>query len=243
MKKIKNKFWTFFFAIIPGCGHMYLGYMKRGVQFMTMFAAFAFLGGFTMVGPFGSSTNGIIGVFFLIFLPVIWFYQMFDSMHTVSQMRRLEIEFPEDDGFFIPGVSNISNISNLDSLNFFKKPQVVKAIAVILICVGGYVLFANMSESIYGLVYASAKSTRIKNMYAETYNTIMRYTPSVVISLVLIFAGIKLLKGNQKKQHNKYPDYNEYNADKYISEISEITEITDITKTTKTNDKENNGGE
>ena len=207
----KNKFLTFCFAVIPGCGHMYLGYMKRGLQFMMMFAIFA-LFGFFSINELRSET---ISIFFIVLLPIIWFYQMFDSMHTISQMRRLEIVYPEDDGFFIPG---FSKISNLDSLVFFKKPKVIKAIAAVLICIGAYVLFMNMSQGIYQMIYDSTSNLKIRDIYSNTYSTIMRYVPPVLISLGLIIVGIRLLKGNKK---------NRYNADTYISDVNKITE-TDI---------------
>jgi len=207
----KNKFLTFCFAVIPGCGHMYLGYMKRGLQFMMMFAIFA-LFGFFSINELRSET---ISIFFIVLLPIIWFYQMFDSMHTISQMRRLEIVYPEDDGFFIPG---FSKISNLDSLVFFKKPKVIKTIAAVLICIGAYVLFMNMSQGIYQMIYDSTSNLKIRDIYSNTYSTIMRYVPPVLISLGLIIVGIRLLKGNKK---------NRYNADTYISDVNKITE-TDI---------------
>ena len=33
----KNKFLTFCFALIPGVGQLYQGYMKRGVSLMILF--------------------------------------------------------------------------------------------------------------------------------------------------------------------------------------------------------------
>jgi len=196
MKKIKNKFLTLFFAAIPGCGHMYLGYMKKGVQFMLMFAIFAFLGWVAAV----NIVSQTLLLFFVIILPIIWFYQMFDAMHTISQMRLLEITFPEDDGFFVPG---FSNITNLDSLDFFKKPGVVKSIAIVLLCVGVYVFFMNMAEVIFNALRYNTASGRLKEFYRDTYYAITRYTPSVIISVLLIFGGIKLLWGNRKNKGKK----------------------------------------
>ena len=207
----KNKFLTFLFSIIPGCGHMYLGYMKRGAEFMAMFAATIYFS-IIMIG-FSYRSNGIemIGVFFFILMPIIWLYQMFDSMHTISQMRRLEIEVPEDDGFFIPG---FSNVSNPESLNFFKKRKVVKVIAGILICVGGYLLIANISDGIYRMLYHNSDDYW-RRIFSSAYDTIRNYVPAVIISVVLMFAGVKLLAGSKKenKTNNNNAGENEKIAD------------------------------
>jgi len=193
----KNRFLTFMFSIIPGCGHMYLGYMKRGVEFMAMFAASAYF-----AAMFINFYRGfeMLGATFMVFLPIIWLYQMFDSTHTISQMKRLEIEFPEDDGFFIPGVSNITN---LDALKIFKRPNVIKTIAIIIICVGAYMLFMNTSNGLFQILLESVRNNyRKQEMYRETYNTIMRYIPPVIISILLIFGGIKLLKDNKNNKND-----------------------------------------
>ncbi|MCL2775891.1 MAG: hypothetical protein FWD71_21480 [Oscillospiraceae bacterium] len=196
----KNRFLTVIFSIIPGCGHMYLGYLKKGLEFMTMFMFFAFLGWFFAGALYYGYGTSAIGVFFLLFLPIIWFYQMFDAMYSISQMRRLEIEIPEDDGFFVPG---FSNISNTDSLNFFRKPKIVKTIAVILVCIGGYVLFMNISEGIYNMLYNSTyANSHNQILYRTTHDVITRYVPAAAISIGLIIGGIRLLRGNKKKNND-----------------------------------------
>ena len=157
---------------------MYLGYMKRGAQFMLMFAASAYLGFVLMSGR----AFGVLGAFFFVLLPVIWLYQIFDSMHTITQLRKLEIEFPEDDSFFIPG---FTNVTNLNALSVFKKRKVTKGLAVVLVGMGVYSLFTNILNGVFNLSGASW----------HIYNTIMSYVPAVIISLVLIFVGVKLLVG------------------------------------------------
>lgn len=173
---------------------MYLGYMKRGAEFMIMFAASVYFAAVTISSYSYYYNQGYWGIIFLILLPIIWLYQMFDSMHAISQLKRLQIEFPEDDGFFIPGVSDITN---LNALNFFKKRKVTKTIAGILLGIGIYFLLANSAEGIYRLLYNITEEYQ-REQYAETYHLIMSYVPPVIISLILIFAGIKLLLGSKK---------------------------------------------
>ncbi|MCL2096314.1 MAG: hypothetical protein FWH10_05340 [Oscillospiraceae bacterium] len=203
MHKNKNRFLTFIFALIPGCGHMYLGYMKRGLQFMAMFAIDLYLS--IMFAGFFGIVMEFLSIPFLILLPVIWLYQMFDAMHSVSHMRGLGIAYPVDDGFFIPGFTNSLNPS---AFNAFKKRGAVKAIAVILICVGVYVLYSNILNGVFRILD--------NHQYWLVFNTIRNYTPPIVISLALIFAGIKLLagkKGGDENNNNNDEDNNRNGGD------------------------------
>jgi hypothetical protein len=68
MKK-KSKFLTFIFSMMPGAGHMYLGFMKQGVSIMTLFFATAFFG-------MSLSAEAVLLIF-----PVIWFYSFFDALN------------------------------------------------------------------------------------------------------------------------------------------------------------------
>ena len=59
-------------SIIPGAGHMYLGYQNKGLALMGTFFFSVFF-----MGWLGISI-------FLFTLPLIWFYSFFDCMHTVD---------------------------------------------------------------------------------------------------------------------------------------------------------------
>lgn len=59
-------------SIVPGAGHMYLGLQNRGLQLMTIFFFSAFLMGWLQMSLF----------FFV--LPIIWFYSIFDALHSVE---------------------------------------------------------------------------------------------------------------------------------------------------------------
>lgn len=81
----KNKFLTVIFSIFPGAGQMYLGYIKRGVSLMLIFASIAMLA-------------GLLGVSFLMFfLPVIWFFAFFDTLNLINTTY---IPMPMDDYLF-----------------------------------------------------------------------------------------------------------------------------------------------
>lgn len=59
-------------SIIPGAGHMYLGYQNKGLALMGTFFFSVFF-----MGWLGISI-------FLFTLPLIWFYSFFDCMHTLD---------------------------------------------------------------------------------------------------------------------------------------------------------------
>ena len=184
----KNRFLTFLFALIPGCGFMYLGYMKKGAEYMIMFAsAFYFAIAFAVFLQVHA-----VGAIFGIAVPIIWFYQMFDSMHAISQMKRFEIEVPKDEGFFI------QNITSPKLLNLFKSRKAVRTIAAVLICIGVYAVIANIM-GVMANVIRDYWSIRWDNNFLFIYNKIRYSLPTVIISLLLIFAGIKVLKKDSKK--------------------------------------------
>jgi hypothetical protein len=174
--------------MIPGCGHMYLGYMKRGAQFMAMFAASLYSAFLFMDFLRGL---GVVGAIFIILLPIIWFYQMFDAMHTIAQLRRYQIEYPEDDGFFIPGVENVSN---LEAFGVFKKRRIKKAAAAIFIGAGGYVLLSGISNIILRILRSYIWSG---DRFWSIYHSVTDFIPPFIISLILIFAGLKLWIGKK----------------------------------------------
>jgi hypothetical protein len=70
--KRKSKFLTFILSFFPGVGHMYLGYMKLGVQIMAIFLGSIFL------------TDWLRLSLLWVVVPIIWFYSMFDSLAKQS---------------------------------------------------------------------------------------------------------------------------------------------------------------
>lgn len=129
MKKQKSKFFTFVFSLIPGAGHMYMGFMRTGLSIM---------GAFWLI----IAVSAIIGLGELMFLlPLLWFYSFFDSMNKSG--APLEEFAAEEDRWLFPG-----NAGN--SLpGFLQKYRGV--CGIILILFGLYILTNNF---IYRLDYA-----------------------------------------------------------------------------------------
>lgn len=84
--KMNKKTLTLALSIIPGAGHMYLGYQSKGLIIMGAF----FFSIFFM---------GWLGISLLLFLlPLIWFYSFFDAMHLVDGSEEIinrELELPK----------------------------------------------------------------------------------------------------------------------------------------------------
>lgn len=59
-------------SVIPGVGHMYLGYQRLGLEYMTLFFFCFFFIDWLRIG------------FFMFIVPVIWFYALFDALHRTS---------------------------------------------------------------------------------------------------------------------------------------------------------------
>ncbi|MCF6464888.1 hypothetical protein [Clostridium sp. Cult2] len=83
IKESNKKTITMALSIIPGAGHMYLGYQKKGLAIMGAFFFTIFF-----MGWLGLSL-------FLFVLPLIWFYSFFDALHSFNEndAKKEEITF------------------------------------------------------------------------------------------------------------------------------------------------------
>lgn len=90
-----STFWSTVFSFIPGGGHMYLGVMKRGLQFML-----AFFGIIALANFFYSAD------FLIFFSTVVWFYSFFDCYHTRKKLENGEKV--DEDLIFPMDIKNIN---------------------------------------------------------------------------------------------------------------------------------------
>mgnify|MGYP001326762376 FL=1 len=90
-----STFWSIVFSFIPGGGHMYIGLMKRGLQFMLLF-----------FGILSISSLFYSADFLFFFATVVWFYSFFDCFHMRRKLERNEIV--DEDLFFSVDVKNIN---------------------------------------------------------------------------------------------------------------------------------------
>jgi hypothetical protein len=75
-----NRFWAFVFSLIPGAGHMYLGFMEQGLFMMVIF-----------FGIIAVSSMMLYSSLFPVFLLVVWFYSFFDTYHLKKKIDNNEV--------------------------------------------------------------------------------------------------------------------------------------------------------
>lgn len=78
-RKKLSAFWSTVFSFIPGGGHMYLGLMRRGLQFMLAFF------GIIALSSFFYSAD-----FLIFFATIVWFYSFFDCYHMRKKLENGE---------------------------------------------------------------------------------------------------------------------------------------------------------
>lgn len=144
-----------FFSLVPGAGHMYLGLIKQGIQLMLLFFSIIFIGASFQLD------------FLLIFLPIVWFYSIFDV-----RLKSLQENIPKDDNLPI-----FSNVRSFDDL--MKNNLMDKYIAYLLILMGILSVVNNI------LIPLASRYIDYE---------IIRYTKSCIISFILIATGCLLLR-------------------------------------------------
>lgn len=144
-QKFNRKTVTLALSIIPGAGHMYLGYMEKGLFFMGAF----FFSVFFM---------GWLGISLLLFLlPLIWFYSFFDAMHIVDgakeEMQEQEFKLPkikhEWVGFGLIGIGVVIILERiLYPLIDWQIRRYIQTsiVSLIFIVLGIYILSKNKKE-------------------------------------------------------------------------------------------------
>ena len=123
----KSRILSFLFALWPGAGQMYLGYMKRGVSLMLLFCLLMAISSFTGFGVF------------IFLLPIVWFYGFFDTIN----LRSMSYEFlPQDDFLF-----HLDSINAPELVKFFQRRHLLAG--VLLIILGVYILLHNFVLPIF----------------------------------------------------------------------------------------------
>lgn len=83
---VNERFKTILLSFIPGLGHFQLGLMHRGAAFLL-----SFFGLFTMVGFLAVAVFGERFMIFILALPVIWFYNLFDVANLLKRKQQGEV--------------------------------------------------------------------------------------------------------------------------------------------------------
>lgn len=147
-----------FFSLMPGAGHMYLGLVRQGIQLMLLFFSIIF-----MSTSFDMEFLGI-------FLPIIWFYSIFDvRSKSLKEDPLIDADLPI--------------FADVATMKYFSNSNLVeKYLAYILILMGIFSMINNLIIPIL-------------SKYVDYYY--IRCGKSLIVSIVLISIGIFMIKGKK----------------------------------------------
>lgn len=169
MTKQKKGFWLFIFSLLPGAGELYMGFRKMGLSIMIFF--------------FGTiACASLLRIDALIFLlPIIWFYSFF-NVHNLKSLSNEEFLSMEDDYIF-----HADNFV-ADHKELAKKYRNILALLLIIFGISG--LWNTLFRLLHGLMPE----------YIYQYIDAFGYQlPTLAISVLLIVAGLKLIKGKREE--------------------------------------------
>ncbi len=169
MIKGKSKFLTFVFSMLPGAGHMYMGFMKIGVSFMSVFFFLIFLSSWLNIGSL------------LYVAPLIWFYSFFDCLNKAS-LDEDKLLHLEDKYLF-----SLDKLVKLDK-DIFEKRRL--ATGVLLLLLGVYLVADNIMNILEQYIP--------KQLYHIISNS-MRQAPQVIIGVAIVAIGAKLIMGKKRE--------------------------------------------
>lgn len=165
----KNGFFTFCFSLIPGCGQMYQGYMRRGASILGWFCAIMFLSIWLYAGALS------------VFLVLIWAVSFFDSFNLRSLSYEQRSTFRDD---FIPSATWLRE-QGVSKGRLQGKSGKIFGWGCIAI---GVILLYNMI--IDPIIW------QLSNYY-PMLSSFMRSLPGIAIAIAAIIFGIWLLRGGK----------------------------------------------
>ena len=189
----KNGILTLLFALIPGAGEMYQGYMKRGLSLITMFCLSTFLGAWTQIAIF------YIGA------PIIYMYSFFDTFNLRAQI--IAENAPADD--YLVHI----NWKDKRMQQFMMDSH--KLLGWGLIALGGLVAYENIIMRVFGDVMWRWGQN---NPVFRAIYLMLDELPQIVTCVALIVCGLWLVRGPKGKKNRKKPeppqdeDFTEYTA-------------------------------
>lgn len=169
MRKKKNNFLTFIFSLLPGAGHMYMGFMKKGVSLMSAFFIIIFISSFLDIGQL------------LYIVPVLWFYSFFDSINTGYSTDE-EFLKVEDNYLF-----------TFDKFMEIDKNMVIRSrffAGILLLIFGIFLIWKNTMVQL---------SSVIPQPIYDIMSNIISNLPRLIIGIAIIVVGIKLIIGKKKE--------------------------------------------
>lgn len=162
----KNGFLTFIAAIIPGCGQMYYGYMRRGVSLALWFWGILLVTVFTGLIPLA------------ILLPIVWAYAFFDTFNIRALTYEQRLAFPDG---FIP-----SDVRMYQSkVGGFPLKNTGRIAGWVLIVIGILILYNLLISRFSWSIYE----------FSPALGQILDSLPAIAVGVIVIIVGIRVLRG------------------------------------------------
>lgn len=171
MKKKKNRFWLFVFSLWPGAGHMYIGFMKMGLSFMTGFLLSCAVVGITNIG--------VLAVF-----PIIIYVYAFFHANNLGSLDDEQFAAMEDEYLF--GFANM-DYSRL-KLNRRNRNLAAAALIILGVCMLWNVGFGMLRD------YMGWDNPVVRMIYY----TVRDELPRAVLALLIIWVGVRMLRGRNE---------------------------------------------
>lgn len=172
MRTKRSKFWTFLCSLIPGAGHMYMGFMKIGVSLMAAFTLIIFLASWLDISPL------------IYILPLLWFYSFFDCM---NRRYSSDEEFASFEDNYLFSIEKLLASGN----QIFKSRRLMAGILLLLL--GIYLIWNNLLHWMMNLGYFTDEI-----YYA--LRSITNFTPQFILGVAIIVIGVKLILGRKKER-------------------------------------------
>ena len=181
----KNGLLTFIFALCPGAGQMYLGYMRRGASLACLFIAIICLSAFLNMS--------YIGVFAL----VVYMYAFF-STFNLRRQTPAQAQANPDAWLVDPAV-----LLGADWKGLAKRYH--RVIGVALIVLGAYSLYQNfVALALYGISYLWEGLWWLR--------AILDGLSTVVVAGIFILFGVYLLRSGEGRRSTDDDDYIGYSG-------------------------------
>lgn len=176
MRKKKNRFLLFCFSFLPGAGEMYYGFMKTGVSLLTLFAFSLMATLYTNVAPLG------------LVIMIVWVYGFFHA-NNLGSLSDEEFYRIKDEYLF--GMKE----NDIDSIKEFITGKYRKVFAALLILVGVSMLWQTFCRFLRFIM-----GNEFYYEYIATFTrAIGTDLPRILISIAIIWVGVKLIMGKKKE--------------------------------------------
>jgi len=169
MIKKRSKFWTVLFSFLPGAGHMFMGFMKQGISFMSMFFFVIFLASWLNISPL------------MFVLPILWFYSFFDA---INKMSLSDEEFYGLEDYFVLSIDKIFIFENA----FFKRRKIF--LGVVILVLGIYFLWNNIWHNLQSLF-----PDYVNNVISEISDIV----PQLMLGVIILVIGVRLISSKKKE--------------------------------------------